>query len=198
MSTDPDGFSSSLVHAGSGRAAGPRPRCRPGSRPGRRSTSSRRRRPAPVPVPPRVARVARWRAEDPPAQELSTLTMPALRSPARREEGLAPDASLVEQAAGGGVAEDHQVDVGRVDAGVGQGVGHHLVGHVLGGAVPPVHGGDGRCPRCVRCGPWCPRYPRARSDAGQAGGQGGHQALELSNGWSAVTYTATCSAPASR
>ena len=35
-----------------------------------------------VGVPAAAARVARWRAEAPPAQELSTLTMPALRSPA--------------------------------------------------------------------------------------------------------------------
>ncbi len=36
-----------------------------------------------VPVPASVASVARCRAEDPPAQELSTFTMPAWRRPAR-------------------------------------------------------------------------------------------------------------------
>ena len=39
-----------------------------------------------VPAPPRVARVARWRAEAPPAHELSTLMMPALRRPAPRRK----------------------------------------------------------------------------------------------------------------
>ncbi len=85
------------------------------------------------------------------------------------QEGLAPDAPLVEQPAGGGVAEHHQVDVGRVDPGVGQGVGHHLVGHVLGGAVPPVHGGDAGAHDVCGAVHGVLRYPRASSGAPAAG-----------------------------
>ncbi len=36
-----------------------------------------------VPVPAMVARVAMWRAEEPPAHELSTLMIPAWRRPDR-------------------------------------------------------------------------------------------------------------------
>ncbi len=58
------------------------------------------------------------------------------------QERLAPDAPLVEQAPGGGIAEHHQIDLGRIDRRAGQGVGHDLVGHVDRRAVLPVHGSD--------------------------------------------------------
>ena len=67
-----------------------------------------------------------------------------IAQPGLAEEGLAPDASLVEQSAGRGVAEDDQVDPGRLDTCVCQRVGYHLVGHVDRGTVPSVHGGGGR------------------------------------------------------
>ncbi len=111
-----------------------------------------------VPDPAITARTARWRAEDPPAHELSTFTIAALRRPALAQEGLSPDACLVAEPAGGGIAEHDQGDVGRVDRRVGQGIGHGVVGHLGQGEVAPAHGGD------------------ARADDGR-GGDGGHVLL---------------------
>ena len=96
--------------------------------------------------------------------------------PGLAKERLAPDASLVDEATGGGVAEHHQVDLGRRR--------HRR----RPGPRPPPGGpsprrcglagswASWRCRRCVGCGPWCPRYPRSWH-AGRR--QGGHQALEL-------------------
>ena len=114
------------------------------------------------------------------------------------EERLAPDAALVEQAAGGGVAEHHQIDVGRVDAGIGQGVGHHLVGHLHGRPVLPVHGGDAGADDV--CG-WVHAVPLILRAVGRVRRPPARPATRRSNwsiGRSAVTYTTTCSAPASR
>ena len=68
---------------GSDRPGARRPRCRPWSRPRSPVHIFSTPTASTVPVPARLARVARCSAEEPPAQELSTLTMPAFRRPAR-------------------------------------------------------------------------------------------------------------------
>ena len=194
MSTDPEGFSSSsCMRMRSARGT-------PSSMPARVAARSpvhifSTPTASTVPVPPSVARTARWSAEDPPAHELSTLTMPALRRPAWRRNDWPRMQPWSTQPAGGGVAEDHQVDVGRVDVGVGQGVGHHLVGHVLGRRSRRFMGVMA-VPTMCALRPWCPRYPRRAGTP--AAGRAATRRSNWSNGWSAVTYTATCSAPAPR
>src|SRR5665213_3250381 len=63
--------------------------------------------------------------------------------PVSVQGALTPDAGLIEEPAGGGVPEDHQVDLIGGQPGVGQGVIDDLVGHGLDGEVPALHGSGG-------------------------------------------------------
>ena len=184
MSTEPDGFSSCSCILSPVDAAGRRPRCRRGW-PDRSpvhifSTPTA----STVPEPPKVAMVARWRAEAPPAHELSTLTMPALRSPDRRRKVWPRMQPWSINLPGGGVPEHHQVDVGGVDPGVGQGVGHHLVRPSPRRCGPAGSWRSSPRRRWIRCGPRCPRYPRAGTPTVA---RAAIRRSNCSNGWSAVT-----------
>ena len=106
---------------------------------------------------------------------------PGVAQSGTREERLTADATLVEEPAGRGVAEDDQVDSGGVHAGVGNGLAHDLVRHVLEGPVPPVHRGDGHAGDVCEALHECPSIvvdsvvPRS----GGGTGEGLHEAVDL-------------------
>ena len=88
-----------------------------------------------------AAMVARWSAELPPAHELSTLIMATSLSPALRSQVWPRHAALVEQPSPHGVAAQHEAEVARGHAGVGQRFVGYLIGHGLGLEVAAGHVG---------------------------------------------------------
>ena len=96
-------------------------------------------RPAPVWRPTGRPCWPRCRAEVPPAHELSTLTTGTSPRPDLRSHDWPRMQPWSQQPAAQGVADDDQGELVGLDAGVGEGLVDRLVGHGLGGQVPPAH-----------------------------------------------------------